>query len=121
VRDGGVVPTPAAGTGGADADATIAGSYQGPATSTRTPPRRTLPVLVRRLLPSAAMEQGTRVEVRSRFDDRWSRGFEVAEIVDEGGSARYKLKRRSDGSVLPALFVDDELREEKKRAMWWIA
>jgi hypothetical protein len=46
------------------------------------------------------MEQGTRVEVRSRFDDRWSRGFEVAEVVDEGDSARYKLKRRSDGSVL---------------------
>jgi hypothetical protein len=46
---------------------------------------------------------------------------QVAEIVAEGDSARYKLKRRSDGSVLPALFVDDELREEKKRSMWWIA
>jgi hypothetical protein len=67
------------------------------------------------------MDQGTRVEVRSRFDDRWSRGFEVAEIVDVGDSTRYKLKRRSDGSVLPALFVDEELREEKKRSMWWIA
>jgi hypothetical protein len=75
----------------------------------------------RPLLPSPAMDQGTRVEVRSRFDDRWSRGFEVAEIVEEGDAARYKLKRRSDGSVLPALFVDDELREEKKRSMWWIA
>ena len=117
MRDAGGAPTPAAGTGGADADATTAGTYQAPATPTRT----TLPVLVRCLLPSPAMEQGTRVEVRSRFDDRWSRGFEVAEVVDEGDSARYKLKRRSDGSVLPALFVDDELREEKKRSMWWIA
>ena len=80
-----------------------------------------LPVLVRCLLPSAEMEQGSRVEVRSRFDDRWSRGFEVAEVVEEGDSSRYKLKRRSDGSVLRALFVDDELREEKKRSMWWIA
>ena len=69
----------------------------------------------------AAMRQGTHVEVRSRFDERWARGFEVAEIVDEGDAARYKLKRRSDGSVLPALFVDDEVREEKKRSMWWIA
>jgi hypothetical protein len=67
------------------------------------------------------MELGTRVEVRSRFDDRWSRGFEVAEVLDEGGHARYKLKRRSDGSLLPTLFVDDEVREEKKRSMWWIA
>ena len=80
-----------------------------------------LPALVGRLLPSPAMEQGSRVEVRSRFDDRWSRGFEVAEVVDEGEGARYRLKRRSDGSVLPVLFVDDELREEKKRSMWWIA
>lgn len=75
----------------------------------------------RALLPSPAMELGTRVEVRSRFDDRWSRGFEVAEVVDEGGRARYRLKRRSDGSLLPTLFVDDEVREEKKRSMWWIA
>jgi hypothetical protein len=67
------------------------------------------------------MRQGTHVEVRSRFDERWARGFEVAEIVDEGEAARYKLRRRSDGSVLPALFVDDEVREEKKRSMWWIA
>ena len=67
------------------------------------------------------MEQGTRVEVRSRFDDRWSRGFEVAEVVEEGDSSRYKRKRRSDGSVLPALFVDEEPREEKTRSMWWIA
>jgi hypothetical protein len=83
--------------------------------------RTALPTLVGWLLPSPAMEQGTRVEVRSRFDDRWSRGFEVAEVVHEAEGARYKLKRRSDGSVLPALFVDDELREEKKRSMWWIA
>jgi hypothetical protein len=68
----------------------------------------------------AAVEQGTRVEVRSRFDERWARGFEIAEVVNEGEIARYKLRRRSDGSVLPALFVDDEVREEKKRSMWWI-
>jgi hypothetical protein len=67
------------------------------------------------------MEQGTRVEVRSRFDERWSRGFEVAEVVEEGESARYKVRRRSDGSVLPTLFVGDEVREEKMRSMWWIA
>jgi hypothetical protein len=69
----------------------------------------------------APVKQGTRVEVRSRFDERWARGFEVAEVVDEGSDARYKLKRRSDGSVLPTLFVDDEVREEKKRSMWWIS
>lgn len=69
----------------------------------------------------ARVKQGTRVEVRSRFDERWARGFEVAEVVEEGDAARYKVRRRSDGSVLPTLFVDDEVREEKKRSMWWIA
>ncbi len=91
------------------------------ATKRVCPPRAALPDRSAPLLPSAFMRQGTRVEVRARFDDRWARGFEVAEVVDEGDAARYKLRRRSDGSVLPALFVDDELREEKKRSMWWIA
>ena len=68
------------------------------------------------------MEPGTRVEVRSRFDERWTRGFEVAEIVgqDDPAAVRYRIRRRSDGTVLPALFVDDEVREEKKRSMWWV-
>ena len=68
------------------------------------------------------VEPGTRVEVRSRFDERWTRGFEVAEVVsqDEPTAVRYRIRRRSDGSVLPALFIDDEVREEKKRSMWWV-
>lgn len=70
------------------------------------------------------VEPGTRVEVRSRFDERWTRGFEVADIVgdDDAGTdgPRYRIRRRSDGSVLPSLFVDDEVREEKKRSMWWV-
>jgi hypothetical protein len=65
---------------------------------------------------------GTRVEVRSRFDSRWSRGFEVAEQVDAAVDApRYLVRRRSDGSVLPAEFDAEELRTEKRgRSMWWV-
>ena len=67
------------------------------------------------------MEPGTRVEVRSRFDQAWARGFEVAEQVPEGDVKRYRVRRRSDGSVLPALFGDHEVREERrKNDMWWI-
>ena len=68
------------------------------------------------------MDPGTRLEVRSRFDQRWARGFELAEVVDEGGEPRYRVRRRSDGSVLPALFIDDDVREERKRSssMWWV-
>ncbi len=67
------------------------------------------------------MTPGTRVEVRSRFEQRWARGFEVVEILLGGDVApRYRIRRRSDGSVLPALFVDDEVREEKRASMWWV-
>jgi len=63
---------------------------------------------------------GMRVEVRSRFEARWARGFEIAEVVSDAGDARYRVRRRSDGSVLPSLFSDDDVREEKRKTMWWI-
>jgi len=68
------------------------------------------------------VDPGTRLEVRSRFDQRWARGFELEEIVVEGGEPRYRVRRRSDGSVLPALFIDEDVREERKRSasMWWV-
>ena len=57
------------------------------------------------------MEPGTRVEVRSRFDQSWARGFEVAEHTERG----YRIKRLSDGVVLPTEFSDDDVRQEKRR------
>ena len=50
------------------------------------------------------------VEVRCRFGDRWVDGFEVCDVVAHGGDLRYRLRRRSDGSVLPRLFSAEELR-----------
>lgn len=69
------------------------------------------------------MQPGTRVEVRSRFDRRWARGFEVDAVVAEPDvpAPGYRIRRRSDGAVLPSLFVSDEVREEKRgRSMWWM-
>jgi hypothetical protein len=67
------------------------------------------------------VDPGTRVEVRSRFDQAWARGFEVAEQVGADQSLSYRVRRRSDGSVLPALFGDHEVREERrKNDMWWM-
>jgi len=63
---------------------------------------------------------GTRVEVRSRFEAAWSRGFEVAERVETGAASRYKLRRRSDNSILPVLFEENDLREERRRGTWWV-
>ena len=65
---------------------------------------------------------GTRVEVRSRFEERWSRGFEIAERADDNGNPpRYMVRRRSDGSILPVSFTEDDLREERRRSTWWIS
>lgn len=58
--------------------------------------------------------------MRSRFDDHWARGFEVCDSVDEDGHVRHRLRRRSDGSILPVLFAEEDVREEKRRDMWWI-
>jgi hypothetical protein len=50
------------------------------------------------------------VEVHCRFGDRWVGGFEVAEVVSGEGGARYRLRRRSDGSILPTLFDERDIR-----------
>ncbi|MGZ6969533.1 MAG: hypothetical protein ACXVKN_17550 [Acidimicrobiia bacterium] len=50
------------------------------------------------------------VEVRCRFGDRWVTGFEVCEVIRLDDSTRYRLRRRSDGSVIPTLFDEKDLR-----------
>lgn len=68
------------------------------------------------LATEALLKPGTRVEVRSRFDDRWARGFEVTEVLAEG----YRIRRLSDGSVLPVEFDFDDVRQERrKQSLWW--
>lgn len=63
----------------------------------------------RRLTP------GTRVEVRSRFDQRWAQGFEVIEPTDTG----YRVRRLSDRTELPVAIDAEDVRKERKRDMWW--
>jgi hypothetical protein len=89
----------------------------------RTVPNALLPsgYPVHRLRAYApAVEQGDRVEVRSRFQREWSRGFEVVEVVD-GDAIRYRVKRRHDDAILPTLFAEDEVRgEHRRRETWWV-
>jgi hypothetical protein len=67
-------------------------------------------------LPGAPLDVGTRVEVRSRFDGHWTRGFELS-AADRAG---YRVRRLSDGSELPAVFAPEEVRPERRRqGMWW--
>ncbi|HUY22964.1 MAG TPA: hypothetical protein VMV22_11580 [Acidimicrobiales bacterium] len=65
---------------------------------------------------TTTLERGTRVDVRNRFVGAWSHGFEVAERVGEG----YRIRRLSDDSVLPDVFVTEDLRpERRKQGLWW--
>ncbi len=61
------------------------------------------------------LEVGAKVEVRDRFGGSWSTGFTVEEVTTSG----YRLRRRSDGRVLPREFVEDTVRKEHK-SMWWV-
>ena len=61
---------------------------------------------------------GDRVEVRRRFDSQWARGFEIVDVTDDG----YRVKRMSDGEILPVVFDADDVRLARKRAndFWWM-
>jgi hypothetical protein len=50
---------------------------------------------------------GTAIEVVNRFTEDWSAGFEVLEVVADG----YRIRRRSDGTVIPTTFTVSEVRE----------
>ena len=58
---------------------------------------------------------GTKVEVRTGFDGNWTNGFAVAELVDDA----YRIRRRSDNTVLPSSFAADQVRRERRNSMWW--
>jgi hypothetical protein len=59
---------------------------------------------------------GEGVQVRNRFDGDWVQGFEVAEVQEGGNGTRFRLRRQSDGWILPALFSDDEIRVGDRRS-----
>jgi hypothetical protein len=51
---------------------------------------------------------GTPVQVRDRFEFAFHSGFEVSEATDGG----YRLRRRSDGVVLPVEFSVRDVRPD---------
>lgn len=58
---------------------------------------------------------GTKVEVRTVFDRSWTNGFTVDERTPDG----YRVRRRSDGRVLPRIFAFDVVRRER-HDLWWM-
>ncbi|HEX4979557.1 MAG TPA: hypothetical protein VFV35_05785 [Acidimicrobiales bacterium] len=63
---------------------------------------------------AAALDPGTPVEVHSRFDRTWRPGFRVEAVEGRG----YRLRRISDGAVLPAVFAFTAVREECSVDVW---
>jgi hypothetical protein len=61
------------------------------------------------------LEHGTRVEVRQRFDGKWSKGFTVESANAEG----YTVRRDLDGAVLPERFPTDDVRHERRYRLPW--
>jgi len=56
------------------------------------------------------MEPGSEVEVQSRFNGSWVRGFELVEVQAQQPDS-LRIRRRSDGAVLPTLFNPERVRE----------
>jgi hypothetical protein len=56
------------------------------------------------------LHPGQDVDVRNRFDGRWVSGFEVATVDGTPGEEQVRLRRRSDGAVLPLAFSAAEVR-----------
>jgi hypothetical protein len=62
------------------------------------------------------LAQGVSVEVRDHFLGSWSRGFEIAGVED----GNYRIRRVSDGTILPVLFPPEDVRRTRhKRGLWW--
>ena len=64
----------------------------------------------------STLSLGTKVDVRNRYQGTWVRGFEIAEITEDG----YRIRRLSDGTTLDDLFPRDDVRRERRRqGFWW--
>jgi hypothetical protein len=63
---------------------------------------------------SPRLDVGTSVEVHTRFNDSWSGGFEIADVLPSG----YLVRRTHDHSVLPGATSDDDVRPVRDIPFW---
>jgi len=55
-------------------------------------------------VPRDRLAPGVQVDVLSALGS-WARGFEIADVVFHNGEVGYRLRRLSDGAVLPVTFA----------------
>jgi hypothetical protein len=85
----------------------------GDAPAIPAPPRErvvggSMPVGPESLIDLRALEDAS--EVCCRRGDRWLDGFEIGEKVEDDFGVRYRLRRRTDGVMLPELFAASDIR-----------
>ena len=59
------------------------------------------------------MRAGDRVQLKVAFNDSWSSGFEIAEVVDGG----FEVRRCSDGRILPTPTGADDIRPDERGSL----
>jgi hypothetical protein len=59
-------------------------------------------------VPAPRLMAGARVDVLSALGS-WSGGFEIVDVVFERGGLGYRLRRLSDGTILPVTFAGNRL------------
>lgn len=67
------------------------------------------------MLSESMLSVGTKIEVRRKFDAKWSKGFVVSAVTAEG----YLVRRPSDGEELPVIIAADDVRRERRNNTWW--
>lgn len=60
----------------------------------------------------SGLRPGDRVQVRTRFDGGWADGYEVADVMPNGGDPEVHVRRLSDQSVLPVSVPLAQVRPE---------
>jgi hypothetical protein len=62
------------------------------------------------------------VEVRNRFDGGWTSGHQLEEVIPMAGTEQFRIRRCSDGRVLPGLFSAEEIRlvDDSDRRVAWL-
>jgi hypothetical protein len=50
------------------------------------------------------------IEVCNRYTGAWGAGFELQDAEAHLGETRFRIRRRSDGFILPGWFSDREVR-----------
>lgn len=61
-------------------------------------------------VPGASAGVGAPAEVRNRFDGRWSPGFRVERVEEREGHLVVRVRRLSDGYVVPTWFPVSDVR-----------